>query len=1083
MNLVLHQQGRLRTTALAAAIVGGIFFSPMVSGAEPASPAAVAAAQQAVMIKGTVLDSEGEPIIGASVREYDPKVIKPGVVTDIDGNFVIKVPAGTKLAISYIGYGEQIVPAADGMTVTLKEEAEMLQAVEVVAYGVQKKVTVTGAISSVKAEDLVRTPVSSVNNVLAGQLSGVTTVQMSGEPGSDAADIFVRGKATWDSDNAKPLVQVDGVERSMSDIDPNEIETISVLKDASATAVFGVRGANGVILITTKRGQEGKAKISVNLNFSLQSPTKLVEMADAVEYANFYNTMTLGDGDPAKFSDAIIAKFQSNDPNDKIRFPNTRWTDKIFKSTTFQQQHNVNISGGNKKVSYFVSAGFFYQDGIFNQFGRDDYAFDYRYNRFNYRSNIDVNVTNTTKVSINVAGKVDNSSKPRTGQGAEGMVKAIYGATPFSAYGFDEQGRYIVPSTEPSYNTEYDADGNPNVTVLPFVGSAPMTYITYQTGAYHNNANTLMLDLILEQKLDVITKNLLFKAKGSYNSGYSSQKTLTAGVATYTPVLQADGSVEYLMSGQNEDASYSAAFTGKSRNWYLEGSFSWNRTFGAHSLSALALYNQSKEYYPSTYSDIARTYIGLVGRVTYDYDNRYLAEVNFGYNGSENFAPGKRFGSFPAGSLGWIVSGEKFMQALNPVISFLKLRATWGLVGNDKIGGNRFMYLSDPYVVNGSALLQRKGKDANPYAYFFGVGESASVQYGAAEVQKNNPDVTWEKSFKQNYGVDIHFLNNRLMTTYDYYKEHRTNILGQDGSAPAYLGFELPYTNFGIVDSWGWELSINWNDKIGKDFLYWAKMNLSFNDNKIIEDRQAPQSEDYMYTAGHRIGSRSLLKFWGYYDETSEERYMKEFGQQLPEQFVDKKELKYGDALYVDLNGDGKIDANDYSRDYGKTDDPRYIAGLTLGFSWKGWSFNTQFTAAWEVSRVLDGAFRYPFWNAAGDNQGGLLIYHLQDTWSETNRNSEYPRATIKNKTQNYAGSTLYEKDASYLRCKTIQLSYDFDMPWMKKLGLRQLQLSLSAYNLFTLTKYKWGDPENRASSSPSYPLTRTYTAGLKVGF
>ncbi len=1081
MNFVLIPQRRI----FAAAVALSLACSPLcISPVHAADlPAPAAQANQAVKIKGVVVDSFGEPIIGAAVRVQGSDT-KTGVITGIDGDFAIMAAPGAKLEITSIGFTPVVVPAQDGMTVELKEEATVLQGVEVVAYGTQKKVTVTGAISSIKSDDLVRTPVSSVNNVLAGQLSGVTTVQTSGEPGDDAADIFVRGKATWDSDNAKPLIQVDGVERSMSDIDPNEIETITVLKDASATAVFGVRGANGVILITTKRGEEGKAKISVNLNFSMQKPTKLVEMADAVEYANFYNNMMIGDGKAPTFSPEIIAKFTSDNPSDRIRFPNTRWTESIFKKTTFQQQHNVNISGGNKKVNYFVSAGFFYQDGIFDQFGNDDYAFDYRYNRFNYRSNIDVKVTNTTKISINVAGKVDNSSKPRTGQGAEGMVKAIYGASPFSAYGFDDQGRYITPSLEPSYNTEYDADGKANVTVLPFIGSAPLTYITYQPGAYHNHANTLMLDLILEQKLDMVTKNLLFKAKGSYNSGYNSQKTLTADRAKYYPVLMEDGSLEYLMEGQNAAPSYGSAFTDRSRNWYLEASFSWNRSFGAHSLSALALYNQSKEYYPKTYSDIARTYIGLVGRVTYDFDNRYLAEVNFGYNGSENFAPGKRFGSFPAGSLGWIVSGEKFMQSLNPVISFLKLRATWGLVGNDRIGGNRFMYLSDPYVVNGAALLQRKGKDENPYAYVFGVGgTNDAVQFGAAEIQKNNPDVTWEKSFKQNYGVDLNFLNNRLMTNFDYFKEHRTNILGQDGTAPSYLGFNLPYTNFGIVDSWGWELSVNWNDKIGKDFLYWARFNLSYNDNKIIENREAPQSEEYMYTAGHRIGTRSLLQFWGFYDETAAARYEEEFGEPLPDQLVENKKLANGDAIYVDLNHDGKIDASDYTRNLGKTDDPRYIAGLSLGFSWKGWSFSTQLTGAWDVTRLIDGAFRRPFWNASGDNQGGLLIYHLNDSWTETNRDAEYPRPTIANYSQNYAGSTLYEKDASYFRCKTMQVAYDFNMPWMKKLGLSQLQLSLSAYNLFTITKYKWGDPENRASSSPSYPLTRTYTAGLKVAF
>ncbi len=432
-------------------------------------------------MKGSVVDDQGEPLIGATVMVAKSTI---GTSTDFDGNFSIKCKPGAKLVFSYVGYETQELPAKPGMQVSLKESASMLDAVEVVAFGVQKKVSQTGAISSIKSEDLTRTPVSSVTNVLAGQLSGVSTVQYSGEPGSDAASIFVRGKATWV--DSKPLIQVDGVERDMWDIDPNEIESISVLKDASATAVFGVRGANGVILVTTKRGKEGKARIDVSLNFSGQSPTKLIEMANSVEYAEFYNYMNRSDGGNDVFSQDIIDRFINNEEDpvkryqNSIRFPNMRWTDYIFKKVTLQQQHNVNISGGNKKVKYFVSAGFFSQDGIFDQFGNSDYAFDYRYNRFNYRSNLDINVTPTTDVTVNIAGKIDNSAKPRTGQGAEGMIKGIYGATPFSSAGFDEQGRFIKPTTDADYNIEYDENGDPHSVTLPFIGSDPMGYVTNQ---------------------------------------------------------------------------------------------------------------------------------------------------------------------------------------------------------------------------------------------------------------------------------------------------------------------------------------------------------------------------------------------------------------------------------------------------------------------------------------------------------------------------------------------------------------------------------------------------------------------------
>ena len=1057
-----------------AVIMSAMLFAP--SAGMLSVRAAVQDVQQQESITGTVVDQSGEAVIGASVLVVGAKTAT-GTVTDFDGNFTLKVKPGTQLKISYVGFKDALVKATNGMKVTLQEEATMLQAVEVVAYGVQKKVTVTGALSSVKSEDLVRTPVSSVNNVLAGQLSGVTTVQYSGEPGSDAASIFVRGKATWV--DADPLIQVDGVERDMWDIDPNEIESITVLKDASATAVFGVRGANGVILITTKRGAEGKAKISGSVSFSAMTPTKMVEMANSYEYAKFYNQMRANDGQAPTFTDYVINRFA--DGSDPIRFPSINWADYIMKDVTLQQQHNINISGGNKKVKYFISAGMFTQDGLFEQFDAD-FDYGYQYQRFNYRANIDLNVTKTTLLSLNASGKVDDKSSPVTGQGSSGMIKAIYQATPFVSPGIVD-GRYIINSASMTDNLS----GNPE-NMLPFIGSSPMTYYAYQPGAYQDNANKLSFDLIVDQKLDFITKGLSAKIKGSYNSSFSSRRTIRREVANYTPILQADGeTILYRKNAETTPPTYSSSVSGHGRNWYIEGSVNYSRAFGKHTVSALALYNQSKDYYiAGAYSDIPRTYVGLVGRVTYDWNNRYIAEFNIGYNGSENFAPGKRFGTFPAGSVGWVISDESFFKPLKSVFSFMKLRASWGLVGNDKIGGSRFMYVPDPYYVNTTALAERVGgpndADKNPYAYDFGV-ENGTVAKGAVEAAKNNPDVSWETAFKQDYGIDVNFLDDRLRGVFDYFIEKRKDILLQDLTAPSILGFTVPYSNLGEVKSWGWEASLNWNDKIGKDFRYWAKFNISYNQNEIIEKFEAPQAYEYMYERGKRIGSRSLYQFWKYYYQGAEADYEKEFGSAFPKQLVGS--LEPGDAVFVDLNKDCKIDGNDTFRGNAFTDDPEYIAGLTIGCQWKGWSFNTQMTAAWNVSRVISDVFRRPFQAASTNTDGGLLKYHLDHTWTVDNpsQDAEYPRATWLNGDQNYANSTLYEKDSKYFRVKTVQLAYDFNFPGMKKLGLNQLQLALSAYNLLTFSPYLWGDPETRASNAPSYPLQRTYTASLKVAF
>lgn len=1026
-------------------------------------------------ITGNIVDETGEPVIGATVV-VDGGDAAQGTVSDLDGNFSIKAAAGAKLKITYIGYQTQTIVAKNGMKVQLQPESVSLEGVEVVAYGVQKKVTVTGAISSVKGEDLTRTPVSSVNNVLAGQLTGVTTVQYSGEPGSDAATVFVRGQGTWN--DSSPLIQVDGVERSMSDIDPDDIESITVLKDASATAVFGVRGANGVVLITTKRGQEGKAKVDVSTTFSALTPTKMVEQASSYDYARFYNQMQLNDFDASSgtaftpmFSEAVMQKFK--DGSDPIRFPSTKWADYIMKDATLQTKHNVNISGGSKGMRYFVSAGFMTQGGLFKEFNQD-YDYGYQYERFNYRANLDLDVTKTTTISFNVAGNVSNADKPNTGQGSSGLIMTMYQATPFSSPGIID-GHYVSTSTDYS-------DG----VTLPFVGGNGLTYFgnggvgdisAVNGGHISTNINKLQMDLQLQQQLDFITKGLSFKIKGSYNSQFNVIKSGTVTKATYYPILDEEGNIAYRKQGENGMPTYTED-TGKARDWYFETSFNYNRTFGDHTVGGLLLYNQSKTYYPSTYSDIPRGYVGLVGRATYDYNHRYMAEFNIGYNGSENFHPDRRFGTFPAGSIGWVASDEKFFKPISKVVSFLKLRASWGLVGNDRIGGSRFMYTADPYVVNENQYIVRNG-----HGYDFGI-DNATLYMGSYEQSKNNPDVSWEKAFKQDYGFDMNFFADRLRTTFDYYHEHRTNILLQDMTAPNYIGFTVPYANLGVVDSWGWEVSLKWNDKIGNDFRYWASLNLSYNQNEVKEKKEAPLNNAYQYEKGHRLGSRYMYQFFRFYDSDTPRLYEETFGEPFPKQLVD---LQDGDAVFVDLDHNGYLDDNDKTRNLGYTDDPEYIVGLNMGCSYKNWDFSMQWTGAWNVSRMIEDVFRVPFQSRTGNSDGGLLQYHVDHTWNPDNpgQDYEYPRATWTNGvSNNYQDCSLYEKDAKYLRLKTVQLGYNFHLAFLKeKLGINNMQVAFSGYNLLTFTPFIWGDPETKTSSSPSYPLQKTYTISLKLNF
>ena len=721
---------------------------------------AVQLIHQQQTIKGIVVDASGEPVIGANVVVEGTTM---GTITDFEGTFSISVPKNGKIKISFIGYKDQVLTPQSGknLRVVLEDDSQMLGEVQVVAYGAQKKVSITGAISSMKGEDLLKTPAASMSNVLSGQITGISSVQYSGEPGADEADLYVRGIATWN--NAKPLIQVDGVEREFSQIDPNEVESITVLKDASATAVFGVRGANGVILITTKRGAEGKAKISFSTSAGVNLRTKQLEFANSYQYASYYNDLQVNDGGVPTFTEEQLIKFR--DHTDPILYPDINWIDYCMNKAAFQSQHNVNISGGTDRMRYFVSAGMFTQDGMFKQLAASD-NFNFNYKRYNYRANLDFDATKTTLISVNIGGRIETKRTPESGEDQNQLFRKLYWAVPFAGAGIVD-GKRVVS------NADY----------LPFTGSDGLNSY-YGKGFRSTTTNVLNVDLVLDQKLDFITKGLSFKLKGSYNTSYWTQKIASSSMAVYTPVLHDDGSIGYRKSGSDSQLSYSRNSNGegKSRDWYMEAALNYSRKFGDHNVTGLVLYNQSKRYYPGgTYDDIPSAYVGFVGRATYDYKTRYMAEFNVGYNGSENFAPGKRYGLFPAGSIGWIVSEESFFKPLKKVINYFKVRASVGMVGNDNNGNNRFLYLPDAYILNDDG-------------YFFGTN-AGNKKPGAYEASKSNADVTWEKSVKQNYGIDFSILNEKLNISLDYFKENRRDILSSPDYKPGILGMALPIMN------------------------------------------------------------------------------------------------------------------------------------------------------------------------------------------------------------------------------------------------------------------------------------------------
>ena len=1002
---------------------------------------------QTATVSGGVKDDTGEPVIGAGVLVKGTTL---GTITDIDGHFSFRADdLNGVLVVSFVGMETQEIPMKGKGTfdIVLKSSNTLLEEVQVVAYGAQKKVTLTGSISSVNTDELLKVPTASIGNMLSGVLSGVSSIQSSGQPGGDDPDVFIRGISTLNTMNAKPLYLVDGVERSFFQIDPNEVENITILKDASSTAVFGVRGANGVIIVTTKRGKEGKAKINASFSYGIQTPTRMPEFVNSYDYATFLNEAYTNDGKDPKFTPEAVEAFRTH--SNPIIYPDTDWMELLFKSSAPQTQGNVNISGGTERVRYFISMGMLDQKGFFKNHDTR-YDANFNFNRYNYRANLDIDFTKTTLVAINMGGRVEKRNFPRSGDDINQLFRRIYWATPFSGPGIVD-GKWIKGNSQ--YLPVGLSDGLGNI---------------YGRGYGSKTTNVVNLDLALTQKLDFVTKGLQFKIKVAYNSGYDHTKERATSIESYQPWYRKDvtwmehpagsdpNEVVYIQDGEAGLISYAESF-GKSRDWYAEASFDWKRDFGLHHLSALALYNQSKTYYPdSDYPGIPRGYVGLVGRVTYDYDNKYLIEGNVGYNGSENFAPGNRYGFFPAVSGGWVLTQEEFLKD-NPVVNFLKIRASYGIVGNDRYHPygtgfmDRFLYLPNSYFIGSG--------------YQFGTGTSLSP--GAYEKSFGNSGLSWEKSAKQNYGIDFSLFNQKLSGSIDYFYEKRTDILAKASTDPIIHAMSLPVLNLGIVSNKGVELNLKWNHKINS-FRYWTNLNVSYAKNKIVYQDEVPSEYTYTLKTGHPVGQPFGLKVRGFYYEGMEDV--------ADHSYV----LKEGDVVYEDLNHDGKIDDNDKTA-IGYPSYPLLNAGLTLGFEYKGFDFSMLWVGATKTSRVLEETFRKPL----GETYDRSLMSHqFTDRWTpETAATAKLPRATIDGVKNNYRDSELWVKDASYLRLKNIEIGYNFRLPFMPKIGMEKMRVFMTGYNLLTFDKLKISDPESMSSGVPQYPVMRVINFGLNVSF
>ena len=1029
---------------------------------------------QNLRVSGRVLDDQGEGVIGAGV------VIQGttnGTITDMDGNFSLpSVPRGATLEISCVGFATQVVQVTGPtLNVVLLPDTRALDEAVVIAYGQQKKVTITGAVSAMGNDDLMKAPVANVANALQGNLPGVAAVGQSGMPGADDPVIRIRGIGSLNS--AEPLVLVDGVERSFSQLDANEIESISVLKDASATAVFGVRGANGVILVTTKRGTEGKASVTASVNTAVQTISKFVDFADSYTYGQMWNYTAITDALPMdqwpgtvnipdyskyadtgiRFTQDVMEHFRTGDM--PRTFPSTDWINYIMKDSAWQEQANVNVNGGTERVRYFVSAGFLNQDSLFKTFtGNKNETFSFK--RLNYRANLDIDVSKRSQLSITLGGRMQNRNTMGGGEGF--LFRYLQGATPYAGIGVDDEGRHII------------SDKN---IVGPFDRDALSNY--YDLGYSNQSTNVLNFDIQYRLDMSFLTPGLSFKTKASYNSDYSATKNRQNGFGTGVTYVATivDGKEVLRKEGITWPIPYSEG-KGGNRNWYAEASFDYARHFGKHNVGALLLYNQSKTYYPwdsdgSLYQSIPKGYVGLVGRITYDYATKYLLDFNIGYNGSENFAPGKRYGTFPSVSLGWIPSQESWWEPIKNFMGYLKLRGSWGLVGNDNTNGARFLYLPGAWqFYQGSTTVNPQNRGAN-----FGTGGTGWLQ-AVKELTSGNPNVTWETASKINIGLDAAFFRDRLHAYVDFFWEDRQHILVSNASTlSAVTSLPSSYVNEGRVKNHGYEVSLNWEDRIG-NVRYSISPNVSFARNKVIEMLEVEPMYAYLSRTGLPVGQRFGYELFEFYQPGTEERYKAKYGKDMPDQNL---VLKYGDCVYVDLNDDGIIDQND-QQPLGYTDNPEITYSLNTSLHWKGLDFSMLWTGADHTSRALNGYFRDQF---GSTNTSALAQWVADNSWTEDNPNAILPRISFVNRVHNNRDSSAWLINSRYIRLKNVEIGYTFNKPKAMPF-FNYIRLSVSGQNLLTFSRFDGNDPEAPGSGldyGMRYPMTRVVNMGVQVNF
>ena len=1034
-----------------------------ISGKDPAS---TEQQQNKRKISGRVTDIKGEPLIGVNVTvDGDAN----GSITNMDGLYEIFVTKkSVVLKFTYIGFKTSEIrtnASTNIYDVTLEEQVNELEETVIVGYGTQRKISNIGAQSSMKMEDI-KTPSASLTTTLAGRLAGVVAVQRTGEPGKDAADIWIRGIST--PNTSSPLVLVDGVERSFNDIDPEDIESLTTLKDASATAVYGVRGANGVILIKTKPGKVGKPTVSADYYESFTRFTKMVDLADGITYMNAANEAMRNDGIATKYTeDQIRNTIAGKDP---YLYPNVDWLKEIFNDWGHNRRVNVNVRGGSEKVAYYASVSYFNETGMtVTDKNINTYDSKMKYSRYNFTTNLNIDVTPTTKVEIGAQGYLGEGNYPAIS--SADLYNAAMSISPVEyPKMFFVNGEAFVPGT--STNNNFN---NP--------------YSQATRRGYDNlTKNQIYSNLRVTQDLDMLTKGLKLTAMYAFDVYNEIHVHQDRAESTYNFL---DTSVPYDMNGQpilqriyegSNVLSYTQETSGNKKT-YLEASLNYDRTFNDdHRVSALFLFNQqSKLLYPKGTLEDAIPYrmMGIAGRATYSWKDRYFAEFNIGYNGAENFSPKHRFGTFPAFGVGWVVSNEKFWQPLSKAVSFLKIRYTDGKVGNSEVSDRRFMYLDQM-------------KENGDYGYKFGPN---GTKWAGYETVNMAVDLIWEESRKQDLGIDLKLFNDDLSIVFDLFKERRENILlKREHSMPSFLGYNTsaPYGNIGIIENKGFDGTIEYNKRINKDWVIALRGNVTFNKDKWIQGELPEQKYEWMNQYGRNINGAKGYVAEGLFtqaeiDDMARWESLSAANKAItPKPFASQfGTVKAGDIKYKDLNNDGQIDA--YDQTYiSRGDVPTTVYGFGFTVGWKDLSVGMMFQGVAGAERVLNGSSINPF-NGGGGS--GNLYSNIDDRWTEENpdQNAFYPRLSYGSETtssiNNFQKSTWWVRNMNFLRLKTLQLSYNLPKPWVNKVHLKNAAVYVMGTNLFTLSRFKLWDPELNTDNGASYPNTTSYSVGINFTF